>query len=70
MKGKLLGLGLGVLLLSGCATPHLTAHQAHAKHITETRWEGEPDDAPIWSSDPKKMTIVGEISTKVRALLK
>lgn len=70
MKRGFMVVGSAALLLAGCATPHLTTHQAHAKHISETRWEGEPDDAPIWSSDPKKMTIVGEISTKVRALLK
>ena len=67
---RFVSLGLGLLLLAaaltGCATTNMTVSEAHAKAISETRWESEPDDAPFWSSDPAKQTIFSEISSKLR----
>jgi len=67
---RFVSLGLGLLLLAaaltGCATTNMTVSEAHSKAISETRWEGEPDDAPFWSNDPTKTTIFSEISSKLR----
>lgn len=53
-------------ILAGCATTHLTVAEAHSRHISNHRWEGEPEDVPIWSSDPKKESILQQISSKLR----
>ncbi len=53
-------------VLTGCATTHLTLDEAHSKHLSDQRWEGEPEDVPIWSSDSKKESILQQISSKLR----
>ncbi len=38
----------------------------HAARFSQNDWEGKPDDVPLWSSDPKKMTVLREMSSKER----
>jgi len=66
MRPGLLGLVALAAVLTGCATTTMTVKEAHSKSIAETRWSGELDDAPFWSSDPKQQTIFSEIASKFR----
>jgi hypothetical protein len=36
----------------------------HGPRFSATDWEGHPDDVPLWSNDPKRMTVLREINSK------
>ncbi len=36
----------------------------HGPRFSSTDWEGKPDDVPLWSNDPKRMTVLREITGK------
>jgi hypothetical protein len=36
----------------------------HGPRFSATEWEGHPDDVPLWSNDPKRMTVLREITAR------
>lgn len=60
----------------GAAPDYLPAHAGigaasssgsrHGPRFSATDWEGKPDDVPLWSNDPRRFTVLREISSKAR----
>lgn len=36
----------------------------HGPRFSGTDWEGKPDDVPLWSNDPKRLTVLREITAR------